>query len=29
MFLIDEIKLLSDYLIEHDEGNRLVFSDTA
>ena len=29
MFLIDEIKLLSDYLIELDEGNRLVFSDTA
>ena len=29
MFLIDEIKLLSDYLIELDEGNRLVISDTA
>ena len=29
MFLIDEIKLLSDYLIELDDGNRLVFSDTA
>ena len=28
MFLIDEIKLLSAYLIELDEDNRLVISDT-